>query len=260
MKVLNRINLYTLLIIILSIFSIIGFFVFGIKSTLPQLIIAIITAGLLDSLIYFYKTKRFKISKSGIITGFFVGLVLSTGQFWYVPLFASIVAILGKHIGRYIMQLIGQRNHLFNPAIFGIFVSMLIFRTGDGWWGAGSLIAVIILGIILLLRFKAVGLVVSFLITYFVFLFLFNIGSLGNFGINFLTSHLYFFAFFMLTEPRTSPTLFKGKIIYGILSGIVINLMILLLPLYTFTLGLLICNLFVPFINYFTLLKSTTKI
>src|SRR3989344_1091728 len=146
----NSINVYNLMIFNLIVFSIIGMISLGWKITLPQLAIAVLTSVILDTVINYFITKRFELSKSGIITGFFVGLVLANNQPWYMALTASAIAVIGKHIGNYFMKLIKQKGHVFNPAMAGIFLSVLIFKTADGWWGAINIYAVIVLGLFLL--------------------------------------------------------------------------------------------------------------
>ncbi len=245
----NKINVYNLMIFNLIIFSIVGIFILGWKNTLPQLVIAVLTAGSLDSIFNYFKTKQLRIYKSGVISGFFIGLVLSNSPVWYVPLIAAILAILIKHLTDYIMNSLDYNSHIFNPAMSGIFISILLFKTSDGWWGAISFFPIFILGLFLLYKFKRFGLSIPFLITYFLI-----IGATafikGSFSyLLFFNFTLYFFAFFMLIEPRTSPVTSRGRLFYGIIAGIIIALMHLFLPVYELTLGLLISNLFVPFIN-----------
>jgi len=236
MKFLAKINVYNLLIFLLVIISFFGIIKFGIKETLPQLIIAVITCGLIDSLIDYFEFRRFRVSKSSVITGFFIGLVLSIDQTWYVPLFVM-------------KKLFNYNSHIFNPAIFGIFICLILFNTIDGWWGATNLILILLLGILLLYKFKRFHLTLTFLATYFILSLVFG----NNFFNLILDSTIYFFSIFMLTEPKTSPNSFRGRIIYGLLSGVIIALMINsfagLFSGYSLILGLLICNLCVPFLN-----------
>ena len=249
----NRINVYDLMLFNLMVFSIIGMVSLGWKITLPQLAIAVLTAGILDIVINYFITNRFELSKSGIITGFFVGLVLANNQPWYVPLTASAIAVIGKHIGNYFMKLLKQRGHVFNPAMAGVFLSVLIFKTTDGWWGAINIFAVLILGLFLLYKFKRFHQIIPFLISYFIVLFLLELGfgDVSTYRYMLVDSTLYFFAIFMFIEPVTSPNNLKGRVIYGIIGGIIVAVTMVFLPPYTLTAGLLICNLFVPFVNYF---------
>ncbi len=257
----NKIDIYNLMIFNLLVLSIIGIITLGWESTLPQLLIAVPAAGFLDTVINYYKTKNFEISKSGIITGLFIGLILGQRQLGYVVLIASVIAIVGKHIGKYIMGLFKQRNHLFNPAMVGIFLSVLIFKIVDGWWGATNLIAVAILGIFLLYKFRRFHLVIPFLITHFLAVIAINL--LLSYKTAFegllLSSTLYFFAFFMLIEPKTSPATNKGRIIYGVISGLILAVLAFILPAYMFTAGLLICNLLIPVVNYLSNLKISVE-
>ncbi len=246
----NKIDVYNLMIFNLFVFYLIANFIFDWVELL-QVPIAVLSAGFLDTAINYFKNRNFEISKTGVISGFFIGLVLANNQIWYVPAVASAIAIFGKHIGSYFMGFFGQRKHVFNPAMIGIFLSILIFKTTDGWAGAANLMAVAILGLFLLYKFRRFHLVIPFFLTYLIILFLLTyfLGDISNFINRILDSTIYFFAAFMLVEPMTSPVRTKGRIIYGILSGVIIALTTMFLPIYSLTLGLLVCNLFVPLIN-----------
>src|SRR3989344_294881 len=114
-ETIDKINVYNLMIFNLIVFSILGIIQFGWINTIPQLLIAVFTSCLVDSLFIYYSTKSFRISKSGVISGFFIGLVLSNNQVWYVPLTASLIAIIGKHLGNYLMKYLKYNSHIFNP-------------------------------------------------------------------------------------------------------------------------------------------------
>ncbi len=63
--------------------------------------------------------------------------------------------------------------------------------------------------------------------------------------------------FFMLTEPKTTPILKKGKIIYGILTAIFTFLILIFIPQYEESLAaLVVANILVPIINKITIRKK----
>ena len=246
----DRINVYNLMIFNLTVLSIIGIIKFN-WFYLINLIVAIFSAGLFDSIIYFFKTKKWKISKSGIITGFFIGMILLNinQKDFYIPLIIGFLAIILKHTIKYMLSLFKQNTIIFNPAILGIFIATLFFSSTDGWWGASNLWMIIILGIFLVYKFKRFDLVLSFLISYFI------ISAI--IGINFISilssTTIYFFAFFMLTEPKTTPFKKTGKIVYGILTAkIIILISKTQFSAYSLTAGLLLSNISVPIINKFS--------
>ncbi|MEM5805529.1 MAG: RnfABCDGE type electron transport complex subunit D [Candidatus Aenigmatarchaeota archaeon] len=231
----------------LLLLSLFGIHTFGFGKTIPQILIAILATSLLDLIIKFFLYKKFLIPKTGIITGFFIGTILEAGIPYFIPLVAAIIAILSKHFIRY--KRFG--NNIFNPAMFSLLFTSYFFNVSLGWWLVVEPISLFILGFLIIFNFKRYDLFFSFIATYFL---LFSIFTFGN--INFIFNELknwviYFFAFFMLTEPKTSPITINGRIFYGALVALLILLIRFLSPTPQFALplGLLIGNFFVPIIN-----------
>ncbi|MEM5811991.1 MAG: RnfABCDGE type electron transport complex subunit D [Candidatus Aenigmatarchaeota archaeon] len=243
----RKINIYDLIIFSLLLLSLFGTHTFGFEKTIPQILIAILATSLLDLIIKFLLFKKFLIPKSGIITGLFIGTILEAGIPYFILLVAAIIAILSKHFIKY------KRfsNNIFNPAMLSLLFTSYFFNVSLGWWLVVEPISLFILGSLVIFNFKRYDLFFSFIATYFL---LFSIFTLGN--INFIFNELknwviYFFAFFMLTEPKTSPTTTNGRILYGTLVAILILLIRFFSPLPQFALplGLIIGNLLVPIIN-----------
>lgn len=158
----------------------------------------------------------------------------------YVPVLASLVAVLSKHL----IRLKGRQ--IFNPAGFGIMATLLLFPVTLSWWGGtSSIIFVAALGLLVLLRLKKISHVFSFLSVY-VTLALANI-IITNQDFSFATSEIFsgaflFFTFFMLTEPKTAQLKNKLKVVYGAISGVVIFVIFFVTP-DSFIYGLLVANL-----------------
>lgn len=231
------------MIFMLSILAAFGVFQTGVKHTLPQVCISIFTAVVLDFLIVYFKSKKVFFSTSAVISGLIVALLLFPGVAWYIVVSTSLTAILSKHLIRI------KGKHIFNPASFGLLMSMFIFNTYMVWWGAGNTWLVLLLGVFIAYRFKRFHLILSYLITQSVLLgiiFAFK----GQPLINAVLMANLFFMFVMLVEPMTSPIKRNGRIIYGIVTGIFSSTFLLIIPSYDPSILALACaNLFVPIIN-----------
>ena len=92
-------------------------------------VIAVVGATLADSLIIYLKTRSLRISDSSIITGMIIGYVLSADAGWLKFVMAAGLAILSKHLVRF------RKKHIFNPAAFGIFLTLILFGAQTQWKG-----------------------------------------------------------------------------------------------------------------------------
>lgn len=187
-------------------------------------IIALVTAVGLD-LICFRLGKRKKWLPDGaVITGLIIALILSTATSWYIVAITATMAILSKHL------LVYKKKPAFNPAAFGLLLSILFFQTGQSWWGAFGDLPVWTIGFLLLggyvvtNRVNKFPQVFAFLSVYFLLLLLMGFMNVGEaadaFRPPFINASL-FFALFMLTDPPTSPVTNKDQVIFGLLSAIV---------------------------------------
>ncbi|NRF91658.1 RnfABCDGE type electron transport complex subunit D [Paenibacillus frigoriresistens] len=169
------------------------------------------------------KRKRF-MPDGAVITGLIIALILGTTSPWYMVAGTSIMAILSKHL------LVYKKKPIFNPAAFGLLLSILFFRSGQSWWGAfgdlpaWSVVFLLIGGYMVTNRVNKFPQVFSFLGTYFILLLIMGILNVGDatdaLRSPFINASL-FFALFMLTDPPTSPAKVKDQVIFGILSAVV---------------------------------------
>ncbi|MGG1396871.1 RnfABCDGE type electron transport complex subunit D [Bacillus salipaludis] len=165
---------------------------------------------------------------STVITAIIISLILSFTTSGMVVAGTTILAILSKHLFVY------KKKPIVNPAAFGLLLSIFIFQTGQSWWGAfGDLPAWTILflligGYFVTERVNKFPQVFSFLGTFFILLLILGLTSKGDAADAlrppFINATL-FFAFFMLTDPPTSPAKYKQQTFFGVLaavSGIII--------------------------------------
>ncbi|UPM56346.1 RnfABCDGE type electron transport complex subunit D [Gottfriedia acidiceleris] len=169
--------------------------------------------------------KRKNIKPYGaVITGIIVAMILSTTTAWYVIVITTFVSILSKYL------IVFKRKQIFNPAVFGLLMSIILFHTEQSWWGAfgdlqgWTIIFLLMIGYIVVSRVNKFPMVFSFLGTYFMLLILtqfFHIGDASDaFRSPFINASL-FFAFFMLTDPPTSPAKDKQQVIFGFICALV---------------------------------------
>jgi len=239
---LSTTNIYKIMILSLLINALFGLTITNL-SVIIQIAISVLTAFLIESLIFYVRYKKFVFSDSSIITGLFVSLILAPNQNFYVYIFAATVAILSKHIISY------NNKHLFNPAMFGIVLSIFLFDASQSWWGASNIVPVIILGLWINYKFKRLNLSLTFLIFYFSLVLLYGFVNNSLSFAEIVNPVVYFFAMYMLIEPRTSPVLSKQRTFYGLLSGFIIFFTVTFLPVYNISLGLLISNILAFIIN-----------
>ena len=69
------------------------FYGFGIKSLIPALI-AVIAAMLLDLFIEYFKSKTFSFPQSALISGLFIGGLLTQNLQWHIYVIAGFIAVL----------------------------------------------------------------------------------------------------------------------------------------------------------------------
>ncbi|MCM2535324.1 RnfABCDGE type electron transport complex subunit D [Neobacillus pocheonensis] len=190
----------------------------GIKNAVAAVILAVVG----DILFNVLKKRKWTMPDGAVITGLIIALILSSATSTGIIAATAVLAILSKHL------LVYKKKPIFNPAAFGLLLSVLFFKTGQSWWGAfGDLPAWTILfllvgGYIITNRIHKFPQVFAFLGTSFVLLALmghFNIGdAVDALRPPFINATL-FFGFFMLTDPPTSPVKDKDQVVFGILTA-----------------------------------------
>lgn len=161
--------------------------------------------------------------KSALITGLGLCLLFHAGH-WTTLVLGATVAIASKFLLRV------KGKHIFNPANLGIVLAVLL--TGDAWvspgqWGSGPAVAFLVgaAGLMVLLRVGRIDTSMAFLLTFGGLDLLRTTLYLG-WGLDVWTHRmmngsLLLFAFFMITDPRTTPNRPKARILWAmIIAGI----------------------------------------
>jgi Na+-translocating ferredoxin:NAD+ oxidoreductase RnfD subunit len=121
---------------------------------------------------------------------------------------ASLLAILSKHLIR------SQNKHVFNPAAFGIFLSMILCGASTQWMGTYIWYIVVPFGAYLAYKTRRIEIVAGYALA---FLVLFGGSAVVQKASlwNVLGYSSYFYIFIMLIEPKTAPIKTAGKYLFG---------------------------------------------
>lgn len=222
------------------------FYGFGANALIP-VVVAVATTTILDLLIEYFKSKALEFPQSALISGLFIGGLLTQNLQWYIYVLAGAIAILSKHLIKF------QQKHIFNPANFGVLLVSIIFGVSHTWWISSTLILVLIFGIFIIWRLRRLDLGFSFLLSYYLINSILELAKGAQFSEIYYTiingGVIYFFAMFMLIEPKTNPA--KNRIVYGILVAILFIVLHLYIPRHDLPLALAIGNVLVPILNKF---------
>jgi Na+-translocating ferredoxin:NAD+ oxidoreductase RnfD subunit len=267
---------------------IVAIYAYGTEYVLPQVLIATFTASFLDATLHFVKKGRWLLSKGAMISGLIIGLIMTRGQVWYVPLVAAVLAIVSKHTVRW------KGRNILNPAALSVAATSFIFPIGlrlhhvgyldggpglyfaysylrlgswdalilshHGWVGSASAIGVVVLGSLAVYEVRRYILALSFLTAY-IWLFIgfavaTNQDVIVRLSLETLASGVLFFAFFMITDPPTSTSTEGGQLVLGVAAAvttfifrIALSLVVPSLPCNSLLLGLLTANISAPFVD-----------
>lgn len=244
----SKFTIYHYMIFFLVILNLVSvfFYGFGIKALLPVLI-AVITTTFLDLFIEYFKSKTWLFPQSALISGLFIGGLLTQGLQWRIYALAGIIAIISKHLIKI------KQKHVFNPANLGVLIVSLIFGASHTWWISSPLILVLIFGIFIIWRLRRFDLAISFLVGYYLINSIIEILQGTQFSEIYYTiingGVIYFFSMFMLIEPKTNPSARKQRVAYGVSVAILFTLFHFFIPQHDIVLALAVGNIFVPMLN-----------
>ena len=190
-----------------------------------------------------FKDRNFSISESSVISALIIGFVLASDNPWWVIVLASLVAISSKHLIRF------NKKHVFNPAAFGIFFSVLFFGVHTQWKGTFFWYIILPIGLYFTYKMRKLELMMGYLVT-----------ALGLFAIQAVFNKVplisifgylsYFYVFIMLIEPKTTPIKPLAKLFFGMGAAALIFTFIQAQARFDSELtALLSLNLFVPLLN-----------
>ena len=189
----------------------------------PGVVASVVAAMLVDVLILRTLKKRWAFPSGALLTGLIVAMVLSPYQNWYIAAVTAVVGIVSKYVVRV------HSANVFNPAALALVATFYIFHTGQSWWGAlpelptAAIVVLFATGIFISHRVHKLPAVLAFLGVYYL------LATLGTFvGDPKTVAELYrepdlhaalYFAFFMLTDPPTSPPSARDQIAFGVITA-----------------------------------------
>lgn len=213
-------------------------------------LIAVFFALGLEAAISFIRNRKFLISDSAVISGLIIGFVLASDQAWWKFAIAALLAILSKYLIRF------KNKHIFNPACFGIFLTIILFNAWTQWKGTYLWHILLPFGIYFSYRLKKVKIILSYIL---VTLILFGTQAFFKKApFWYIVWYLsYFYIFIMIIEPKTTPINPAGKYLFGF--GVAVLIFLLSEAGASFDVelfSLLIMNMAVPLLNRITLKKG----
>ena len=157
-------------------------------------------------------------ARSPLITALSLTLLLRTGSVW-LSIAAGVLAIASK----YLIRVNGK--HIFNPANFALVILSLSFAgvwISPGQWGAASLMAIglIVAGGIVTGKAKRWDVSVSLLLSYAALVYSRALWLGDPLSIpthQMQSGALLIFAFFMISDPKTTPDSRIGRVAYAAL-------------------------------------------
>jgi Na+-translocating ferredoxin:NAD+ oxidoreductase RnfD subunit len=196
----------------------------GVRLVAPGLSSAAGAAMLVDAPILRFREDEWLFPDGALITGLIVAMILSPHEPWYVAAVTSVLAVLSKYLFR------GRSSNIFNPAALALVATYYMFETGQSWWGAlpelppAALGALLVTGVFITSRVNKVPAVLAFLGSYFALATIAAfIGDPGHVAELYREPDLHaalFLAFFMVTDPPTSPPKRADQFVYGAIVGV----------------------------------------
>ena len=213
---------------------------------------ALLFSILIETGVLYLKTKKLQITDSAITSGMIVGYVLSSESPWWIFLAAAVFAIGLKHVLRF------HGKNLLNPAVSGIFLTVLLLKGATEWKGTYEWYILIPAGLYLVNKIKKLEIVLGYFVMSLL-LFVPQALARGSSLLDIPGYFSYFFIFIMLIEPKTTPSTRWPKIVFG--AGVA--LLVFLFTEWSFRyepelFALLILNVLVPFLNKIPNFKFST--
>jgi enediyne biosynthesis protein E5 len=207
---------------------------------------AMATGLVIDLIVGLFQKRKRLVSDGGVLTGLIVTLVLSSATHWYQVAATVAIALVSKHVLKI------KRKPIFNPAAIGLLAAIPLFASEQSWWGsmpnfpAWGIVFVIVAGYLVTNKVNKFPQVFTFLGVYLVIMLglgLAHVGDTTDALRNPFINSTLFLAFFMVTDPPTSPAKYGEQVIFGFIAAIVSVIVYLIFGGLTFLLvGLLVAN------------------
>ena len=189
----------------------------GFSQTRQQILVGLVTCATLDFVLIYFTTGKIAIPMSGIVSGLSLALLLNAGTRLLPFFLCGALAISSKYVVQY------KGKHFFNPTNFGVAILLLLgigSITPGYQWGGGTtaLWIALSMGGMTLFRVKRLVLIFSFLgffvLSAMALILLFH--ETPSLALGYMTGAPFqLFTFFMLPDPRTTPTKPAGQVAFA---------------------------------------------
>ncbi|WP_208028092.1 RnfABCDGE type electron transport complex subunit D [Rhabdothermincola sediminis] len=235
--------------------QILGQTVLGFELSIAQILVSLGTAAALELAIVFHRQRAVVWPGSALLTANGVALILRVpgtehGDWWslhgwYYYAGISAASLLSKYLIRY------RGHHVFNPSNIGLVVAFLLLGSNrieplDFWWGpmspgiAAATAVILVGGFTITSRLDLLGMAAGFWITFALSLGIvastghcmtatWHLGPIcgASFWWVLVTSpEVLIFLFFMITDPKTTPTGRVARVVFGICVGFLAALLV----------------------------------
>jgi Na+-translocating ferredoxin:NAD+ oxidoreductase RnfD subunit len=213
-----------IVVIILPILALFGAVGAGVRQVGPIVLGTVAAAMVVDAPILRVRLGKWVFPDGALLTGLFIAMILSPHEPWHVGAVTAVVAIASKYMFRV------RHANVFNPAALALVATYFVYHTGQSWWGAMpeisplALVVLIGTGIYVARHMNKMPAVVAFLGAYYL---LFTVtsfvadpaGVAGLYRAPDLQAAL-FFAFYMVSDPPTSPPKPRDQITFGLITAV----------------------------------------
>lgn len=214
--------------------------------------VAVLTTSILDIAIKkFWLKKAFTMPLSAIITGLIIGTV-SVNAPIIGTFIAAVLAILSKFVIRW------KGSHIFNPAVFGVVTVQLLNPAAhgggsmahsasqimEGFGPGGFAVSLWLVPLLLFANWRAnkVWVAIPFLTASALLYYFTGLAALNSLNTQDMSKFLellpYYFAFIIVSEPKTSPWVKSEQFVFGIGVAILSILPLLIFGFYSHTTAL----------------------
>ena len=207
----------------ITLLLLIGQLSFGVLDSYLYVVVSIVAAVATEMILSRLLLGKWKSLSSAYISGISVGILIRSVSIWpYI--ITAVLSIMSKYILKY------KGRHLWNPSNFGVswmlFMAPLDVAGLSIQWGSNFLGLAVIwaLGLAIVYRAKRFHVTVAYVISFVILAYVRSVITGDTFlaEVSPLTGPMYqLFIFFMITDPGTSVSTRKGRIIVVILVALV---------------------------------------
>ena len=235
--------------------QVLGQVAFQFRVSIAQILLSVLTCGVLEVAITFRKQKVWMWPASALLTGNGVAFILRVpgtqhGDWWSLRgwwIFVGTAAV--SLLSKYAVQWRGR--HFFNPSNIGLVLCFLLLGRGraeplDFWWGpmswwmALALLIILTGGFAILTRLKLLWVAIGFWLSFALGIAVLALTGhqmtarwhLGPIGGGYLwwvlltSPEVLVFLFFMITDPKTAPRTQRARAAYAVSIGLLASLLI----------------------------------